>query len=840
MDKKSQRPRPYQTQNRDQGPNHSKPKNKKKKKFNARKMIFGIVIAGILGVICAVGLYIAIMLNGARLLEANSDKFDMAQATKIYDRDGQEVTMLYDQNREVVDETEIPDLLKKAFVATEDRRFYTHSGVDLWSIGRALVKDVVARSAVEGGSTITQQLAKNILYQNPDKTLFRKATEASMAMALEKERSKDQILTNYLNRIYFAHGAYGIKAASKLYFGKSDLNDLKLEEIATLAALAKAPNTYSPIKNPEKSKQRRAVVLQLMKEEGYITPEQQQAAKEAELVLSQDKSKREFMTYIDYVVNEAETVYGIKEEELISGGFSVYTTMNKNAQTVMEQAYANDKLFQKDAKDGTKIQSSMVILDNEDGGVVAIIGGRDYKTKDYNRATSPLQPGSAFKPIAVYAEALENKGYNPYSMLSDEKQCFGKYCPNNYNNQYEGQVTMLDAIKKSKNIAAVSVLNDIGITNGMKMSEKLGMPLDPTNDRNLSIALGGLTNGVSPVQMASAYSVFASGGLQHTTHSIIKIVDSKGTTVKEFKTKPKQVLKASTAYYLTKMMQSVVEPGGTGTRAKMDRPVAGKTGSTGLTQQGYTKFDSNVWFVGYTPQWTAAVWEGFDKIDLKNGHYVTVGSGNTAAIFKEVMSKAMKDMKKLDFNRPKGVEELKEPPKGITDLAVNYTLETRSVDLTWSAVPQSTSYMVYRKSFSEDDFTLIGTVESPAFNDIAITPGESYLYYVIPVQGDVQGDKSNVVEVKIPGDGLEGTPPPDVGPTDPTPPDENGESPETSTPPDGGDHGHPNPTPNPNGGNGGGNGKNPNGGQGGGNGKNPVVPPAVKGEEDHAGTDGVG
>lgn len=792
-------------QNRNNQRPNSKPKpKKKKKKFNYKKLFFGIIIAGILGVICAVGVYIVVLMNGARLLEANQDKFNMSQSTTIHDRSGKEVTMLYDQNREVVPTEEIPDLLKQAFVATEDRRFYTHTGVDVWSIGRALVKDVVARSAVEGGSTITQQLAKNILFQNPDKTLFRKATEASMALALEKERSKDEILGMYLNRIYFAHGAYGVKAASKLYFGKSDLSELKLEEIATLAALAKAPNTYSPIKNYDKSKERRAVVLQLMQEEGYITAEQQAEAAKADLVLaSGNEVKREFMTYIDYVVSEAETVYGIKEEAFISGGYEVYTTMDMNAQSVLETSYKNDKLFQKDAKDGTKIQSTMVIVDNNDGGIVAMIGGRDYKTKDYNRATSQLQPGSAFKPIAVYADALENRGYNPYSMLTDEKQCFGngKYCPNNYNNRYDGSVTMKEAIKQSKNIAPVALLEEIGIDKGIAMAEKLGTPLDPVNDRNLSIALGGLTKGVTPLQMAGAYSVFANGGVKHTTHSIMKIVDSKGETVKEFKPDSVKVLKPSTAYYMTTMLQSVLEPGGTGTRAKMNRPVAGKTGSTGLTQKGFQKYDSNIWFVGYTPQWTAAVWEGFDKIDTKNGHYVTVGSGNTAAIFKEVMTKAMDNMDKLDFKRPKGVEELTEPSKAITDLSANYSLDTRSVDLTWSEQKTASAYKVYRKSYTEDNFSQIGTAEAAAFNDIAINPGETYMYYVIPVMGEKEGIKSNVAEITIPVDGTEVSPtPPGEGPFEPTPPVEGIPSP-TPTPE------QSIPTPTPDHGSGRGNGK---------------------------------
>lgn len=765
----------------------SKPKKKKKQKFSFKKFIFGLFVTGMLGVICAIGVYILIMINGANLLEENQDKFKMSETSSIVDRDGNVITELYRENREVAEEQEIPDLVRKAFVATEDRRFYTHQGIDLWSIGRALVKDIVARKAVEGASTITQQLAKNLFFEDPQKTIFRKATEASIAVALEKERSKDEILTMYLNRIYFGHGAYGIKAAAKVYFGVTDLNQLDLAQIATLAALPKAPNTYSPYKNMEKSKSRRAVVLKLMEEEGYITAKQREEATKAELKLAPDTDgKKQFMTFIDYVVKEAQDLYGIDEEELRRGGYTIYTTMNKTAQSAMETTYANDDFFQKPAEDGTKIQSSMVIVDNADGGIVAMIGGRDYKSKDYNRALSPLQPGSSFKPIAVYAAALESGKYNPYTVLPDTKQCFGngKYCPSNYGNKYRGSVTMKDAIRFSTNIGPVWLLEQMGAKVGVEMAEKFGIPLDPQNDRNLSIALGGLTKGASPLQMAGAYMTFANGGERHTTHAIIKIEDNKGKTVHEFKPNTTRVISAKTAYYMTEMLQAALEPGGTGTRAKMDRPVAGKTGSSGIAIKGYEKYDSSVWFVGYTPEWTAAVWEGFDKTDTSKGHYVTVGSGSTAAIFKEVMTKAMVNMPPKQFERPKDVPKLEEPKKAIEDLKAEFMPDALSVQLNWSSPDSYTGYNIYRKGYMEDEFIQIGTSAGTDFYDMTIEPGETYIYYIIPYLGDRQGEKSNLAEVVIPGEQEEdpGDIPDINGPYDPIPTPGDGEGEEPSFP----------------------------------------------------------
>jgi len=761
---------------------------KSKKKFSVRKLILGIIFTGIIGAICALGVYILVMLNGAKLLDENQDKIVSSEASILFDNGDNEVTMLYRENRESVQSSEIPDLLKQAFVATEDRRFYEHSGVDFFAIGRAIVKDVIARSAVEGASTITQQLAKNLFFEKPQKTFFRKATEASIAVALENEHSKDEILTMYLNRIYFGSGAYGVKVAAKKYFGEGDLKKLNLAQIATLAALPKAPNTYSPIRNYEKSKERRAVVLKLMAEEGYITEAQRAEAAAEDLEIKNETGKKDYITFIDYVIDEAKDVYGIEEEDLLRGGYKIYTTMDANAQKVMEAAYANDKLFQAPAKDGTKIQSAMVILNNADGGLVAMIGGRDYKSKDFNRALAKRQPGSSFKPVSVYAQALESGKYNPYSILDDRKQCFGSdgsYCPNNYNNKYDEQVTMIEAIKQSKNISAVSLLQDISPLAGLNMAKKLGIPLDDKKDRNLSIALGGLTNGTSTLEMAGAYATFANNGVKNKTHAIRRIVTIEGEE-KVFKQTSEKVLSPQTAYYLTQMMQTVLEPGGTGTRAKLDRPAAGKTGSAALSIKGFTKYDSDVWFVGYTPQWTAAVYEGFDKVDTKLGHYVTVGSGQPSALFKEVMSKAMAKMPKKDFVRPKGVEEMKEPPKNITDLVAEFKSETRSVQLTWSPVADATNYKVYRKGYQEELFKEIVVPENGFADTSELVPGETYMYYVTPMFGETEGEKSNLAEVEVPD--LQPTPTPSPG--------------ETPLPPEG-PNGTPPPSP------GGGNGQSP-------------------------------
>ncbi|MBP1961824.1 transglycosylase domain-containing protein [Paenibacillus aceris] len=756
-------------------------KSPKKKKFNFRKLILGSIIATILAIICAMAVYIVVIMSGFKILETNIDKIETTtESTLIYaqeegkDKQPTEIAKIYKgENRESVKIKDVPERLKQAFIATEDRRFEQHSGVDFWAIGRALVKDVIHMSAVEGGSTITQQLAKNV-FLSSEKTAFRKGTEMSIAFALDEKYTKDEILEFYLNRIFFGSNAYGIKSAAKVYFGKSNLNDLEVWEMATLAALPKAPSKYSPLANPDLSKERRAVVLKLMADQGYITEAERAKAAAVDYTppAVAATSTKDYASYVDYVMNEAEDMYGIDEDELLTKGYRIYTSMNTKAQQVMEKTYANPSFFQKDASDGQKIQSAMVIVDNKTGGLMAMIGGRDYKSRGFSRIYSKRQPGSSFKPIAAYGPALESGDYTPYSMMDDSQTSFGNgtYSPRNYDRVTHGQVTMLEAVKKSYNLAPVWLLDKMGVNAGINFAKNLGIQLNPQKDKNLAIALGGLTDGVSPLQMATAYSAFANQGSLNKTHAILRITDAQGKEIAAYKAEKKQVIQPKTAYYMTLLLQGVVETGGTGTKAKFNRPVAGKTGSTGLDIKGIEQYDRDVWFVGYTPEWTAAVWEGFDKVDAK--HYVTVGSGSTAALFKEIMSKSLEGRPVTNFVKPDNVPTPTETPSGITDLAAVYEIDKKSVKLSWTPLGDKTSYNVYRKGSKDADAKLLIQSPTPIVNDSSVFSGETYQYYVVPFNADtnVEGAKSNVASVEIPKDdtlpdGTKPSPAPGVSPT---------------------------------------------------------------------------
>ncbi|MGO4111239.1 PBP1A family penicillin-binding protein [Paenibacillus sp. YAF4_2] len=742
-------------------PRRSKPKEmkrgtaKKKKRMTPRKWFFAFFFTVVFAIVCGIIGYLFITLNGERILTEKADKLELGEASIIYDMNGKEITKLYDanQNRENAEFNEMPKLLLDAFVATEDQRFYEHSGIDFFSIGRAVVKDVIARSKVEGASTITQQLAKNI-FLTADKTFFRKATEASIAVALENKYSKQEILTMYLNRIPFGKGIYGIKGAADFYFD-TDLKDLKIWQIATLAGMPKAPNRYNPINDPESSMARRAVILKLMYDQKLITEQEMEEAKavvyEPPANLEEKKSDP-YKAYVDYVIEEAvKVIPDMTEEELRIGGYRIYTSLNPTAQTAVEKEFADDTNFEK-SPDDQKAQGAMIIMDHRDGTIQAMAGGRDYVRKGLNRVEVQRQPGSAFKPIVSYGPALESGDYYPWTVLNqDSQKCFGDYCPKDSHGS--SPVTMQQAIKESRNLAAVWTLNQVGIGNGIAFAKKLGIELEP-EDRNLAIALGGLYKGVTPLQMAEAYSVFANGGKSVDPHTITKIENSANKKVYTYRApQAKQLMKPETAWYMTQMMQTVLEKGGTGTGARIDRPVAGKTGTS---QHGIPGFNSSAnrdaWFVGYTPEWTAAVWMGYDKTDEQ--HVIKKSSAQSAAMFSKVMSQAMKGVAKSSFVQPSGIKQEVKEQAAVTGFKAEFLPDQLKVQMSWTAPADSkgVTYRIYRKDSSESEFSVFADAVTPMMDDMSVFPGMTYQYYVVAynAEEDVESKPSDTVTIKVP------------------------------------------------------------------------------------------
>ncbi|WP_310550402.1 transglycosylase domain-containing protein [Paenibacillus glufosinatiresistens] len=749
------------------------PPKKKKKRLTRKRVLWTLFFATALAVLLAMGGYLFITLSGEKLLNENQDKLTVNPPTKIYDRNANLIAELSLEKIDPVESDKIPDLIKQAFVATEDKRFYEHKGVDLWSIGRAAAKDVVARSMVEGGSTITQQLAKNI-FLTRDKTFFRKATEMSIAMALERQKTKDQILTMYLNRINFGGTVYGIKAASERYFGQSDLNQLKLWQIATLAAMPKGPSRYNPLKNPELSKERRGVVLELMYQQGYITEQERDEAKAVNYNYKPPEKKQKYQAFIDFAIDEAEDKFGLTEDDLNIGGYKIYTTMDKDAQQTVEDAFADSDNFEKSVDD-KPVQGSMVIINQDNGSIVALLGGRNYEKKGYSRVTgSRRSPGSSIKPLVAYAPALESGKFTMESSVSNEKQCFGDYCPTNLHG-YSKSISMSEALTKSENIPAVWLLNEIGVNTGFKFARQLGLTLSDT-DNNLSLALGGMEKGTNTLEMAQAYTAFATGGELREAYAIKSIQDSSGSTVYKADTTAKRVMKESTAYQMTEMMQEVVQSG-TGRKARIDRPVAGKTGTT---QSGYSGVSSNrdVWFVGYTPELTAAVWMGYDDPDRQ--HLLKNSSPLAAAFWGKVMEKVVQNYPAKSFPKPDNLKlpspsPTENPNEPVTGLSASYDASTGTVNLAWQPVAAAgAEYRIYRKESSESDFTLLLSTMTPGAGDLSAMAGLTYEYYVTAYYSDTQteSDPSNKVTVLVegaspsPSASPSASPPPSVPPTD--------------------------------------------------------------------------
>lgn len=580
--------------------------------------------------------------------------------TIIYDRKGHVASEISVSNKEAVDIKRVPTHLVQAVVAMEDQRFFRHSGIDYVGTLRALLYNLSAGKTVQGGSTITQQLAKNVFLTH-DRTYKRKFKEMLLAKKIEREYSKNEIMEMYLNNIYFGEGAWGIKRAAEIYFGK-EVDQLTLGESALLAGMIKAPSVLNPFKDFQKTMKRRDLVLERMVELGFITEEEKKAAMGQEIVLEGKRLRndaRRFPHYVDYVLEEAVSRYGLTANEVLSGGLQIYTELDPKMQQAVESVYKNDDLFPAGGKDQI-VQSGAVLIDPATGGIRALVGGRGKHTfRGFNRASQlKRQPGSTMKPLAVYTPALE-VGYDVDSRLLDKPTSFGDYRPKNYDGRYRGEVTMYEAVVDSLNVPAVWLLDQIGVDRGMESVRRFGIPLGE-KERQLGLALGGLNEGTSPLHMAQAYAAFANRGVMVEAHAIRRIEKPDGELVAQWYKKSVRVTSEEVAQKITYMLKGVVEEG-TGTAAKIPgRPTAGKTGTTQLPGGGNGAKDH--WFVGYTPQLVGAVWLGYDKTD--ENHYLTSTSGQTATrIFREMMTASLKgepvqsfDLSMIPWKTPPKVE----------------------------------------------------------------------------------------------------------------------------------------------------------------------------------------
>jgi len=679
--------------------------------------------------------------------------------TSVYSDDNRKIAEFFQERRVVLPLTEVPDMLKKAFVAAEDSRFYTHKGIDILSIFRAFYKNVEAGAIVQGGSTITQQVTKSF-FLSPEKSYTRKMKEAILAYRIDNKFSKDEILFLYLNQIYLGHGAYGVQAASENYYGKS-ANELNLAECAMLAGLPQAPSKYSPFSYPERAKQRQIYVLNRMVEEGFITNIQATEAINQTLDIKPRRNLyiEEVPVYTEHIRRYISNKYG--DDVLYREGIKIYSAVNIEMQKmardeIKKGLYALDKrqgyrgpikhlrreefesfsterqlelekapleegrivtgvVIEIDDKNNTvivrmgkalgviriddmrwarkpdpevayyearinqvgkvlktgdviqvrvkgkifetdrwwlaleqepKVQAALLCIESETGNVKVMMGGKDFRESQFNRAVqSRRQPGSAFKPI-IYAAALD-KGYTPATTIIDSPIVYTDtehdftWKPRNYKETFYGPTLFRDALAKSRNVVTIKILKDIGIDYAIDYARKLG--ITSNLNRDLSIALG--SSGVSLFELVGAYSVFNNLGYFVEPVFITKILDREGNLIEEANPVRKKVIEQSTAYIMTSLLESVVKHG-TGRRvAALNRPVAGKTGTTNNLH--------DAWFVGYTPRYITGTWVGFDEeSSLGKGE---TGSRAASPIWLGFMQRLLADKPVRVFQVPEGV-----------------------------------------------------------------------------------------------------------------------------------------------------------------------------------------
>jgi penicillin-binding protein 1A len=555
------------------------------------------------------------------------------QTITIKAADGSILQQQGEATREQVKLDQTPDILKKAFIASEDSRFNEHEGIDPQGIVRAIVNNLRSQDVVEGGSTITQQLAR-ILFLKQERTVWRKLKEARLAQKMEKELSKDQILERYLNLVYLGGGAYGVADAAWVYFSKP-VNQLTLAEAATIAGLPPAPSLFSPDKNPQAAKKRRNAVLLRMEKEGFITPAQRQAAVQEPLTLKTSLPKRlqvESPYFSSYIQKELPKY--VSPQVLATGGLTVETTLNPTWQQAAEAAVT--KTLENQGRWQNFKQAALVAIDPRNGEIKAMVGGKDFSKYQFNRVTqAQRQPGSTFKGF-VYAAAIAT-GKSPYHSYLDAPFVVDGYEPKNYSESFRGMMTMRDALTRSVNVVALKVLLDVGFEPTIKLAQDMGIKskLNP----HYSLALG--SNEVNLLELTSAYGSFATQGLHTEPHGIRRILNRNGEVIWSAKFNSKRALDADSAAIITWMLRNVVESG-TGAAAQLpNRPVAGKTGTSDEAR--------DLWFIGYIPQMVTGVWLGNDNNRPTNG-----SSGSAAYAWHEFMEKAVEGMPVEKFpQRPK-------------------------------------------------------------------------------------------------------------------------------------------------------------------------------------------
>ena len=768
----------------------SKPKKKPSKFKKFIKITF--LLFFIIGL--AVGGYVGNIAYGyiKKAPEIDVEQLKDPLSSKVYDRNGDFIIELGVEKRNPVDIEDVPNVVKNAVIATEDARFYSHIGIDFKRIASAIKANFEDGYGSQGASTITQQVIK-MSFLTTDKTLERKVQEQWMAIELERQLSKDQILEIYLNKIYYSEGAYGIAVASKTYFGKP-IEELELHEAALLAGIPQRPNAFNPFDHPEEAEKRRNTVLYLMHRHGFISTEQMEEAKSipvSSYVKKQETPPTKYHAFVDMVIEELEASETLKEQEIdiYTSGLKIYTTLDPKSQDFVKEVLDTDKYIK---YPNERFQASFAVIDTKTGEIHAVGDGRNRTTlRGYNFAVDiKRQPGSTIKPVLDYGPAVEYLGWSPLEPIKDEPYTYSDGTPiHNWDNRYWGTMTMRKALAHSRNIPALKAMQASGIKKSRDFGRSLGLQLDDTIYEPYSI--GGF-NGVSPVELAGAYSAFGNNGVFNKPHTVTKIVlpDEREISLKP---EPVVAMKDSTAFLITDMLKSVVSEG-TGQSAKLEGiPFAAKTGTTNFDKKTMDRFKipyngvPDIWFAGYSTDYSIAVWTGYSETNATDFIKTTHEKAIAKDIFKVVMTELSKDREVKDFEMPKSVEKVgvergtypfvlaseytpksqiiyeyfaksnapkEESTKYIritspSGLSAKYEEDKDEITLKWKYPQEDLADITFeiRQSVNEGKWELLDTTKDLSFATSTPKPGYTYKFQVIAISAKYKGKESSPSEV---------------------------------------------------------------------------------------------
>ena len=556
------------------------------------KVSFVVLIVTILSALIGISFYVAFVYFNTKQLDLDESVLSSPSiVVNVYDNQNKPLQQENEIERPYAKIDTLSEETKNAFISIEDKNFYKHHGVNYKRIAKAVFNNLASRKIKEGASTITQQLVKNT-YLTSEKTYKRKIQEIALAQKLEKKYSKDQILEFYLNAIYFGNNCYGIESASNFYFSKP-AKSLSVEEASLLAGLIKSPTKYCPIRQKENALSRRNLVLTQMNKDGLIGDDTLVKAKSTPINLNiKTERQNKLNTYSQASIDEAENILKLPAQQIALMGYNIYTYYNSEKQSALETSVKSEDV---------SCDSSAIILNNKTHGVEAYYGNSIYKILDAKR-----QPGSCLKPILVYTPALNEDIIYPCTQILDEKTVIGDYAPKNVGEKYRGYVSVREALSKSINIPAVKVLSYVGIEKAKAYAQSMGISFDE-KDNSYTLALGGMTYGVTPLSLAGAYSTFANNGKYSSPQFVSFITDKNNKLVYMHKPEEMQVIREDCAYLLTDMLKTCAKSGTARKLASLEMDIASKTGTVGKSK---SKQNLDAWNVSYTKDTTCVAWLG--------------------------------------------------------------------------------------------------------------------------------------------------------------------------------------------------------------------------------------